>query len=104
MTYAIIETGGKQYLVSVGMKLKIEKLLGSNDLLNFDRVLLVVNNGEIQIGRPYLKNAEVLAQRIGEGQAKKIEIFRYHSKTRYRKKKGHRQQFTEILIKEIKFK
>lgn len=102
MTYAIIETGGKQYFVLSGTKLKIEKLPESGGLLNFDKVLLAGDNDEIHIGRPYLKNMKVLAERVSDGKAKKVKVFRYHSKTRYRKKKGHRQPFTEVLIKEIK--
>lgn len=102
MTYVIIETGGKQYFASAGTKLKIEKLPESRGLLNFDKVLLAVNNDEVRVGRPYLGNAEVLAERVLDGKTKKVKVFRYHPKTRYRKKKGHRQPFTEIRIKEIK--
>ena len=101
MTYAVIETGGKQYIVSSGSKLKIEKLAESKGFINFDKVLLAADAKNFFIGKPYLKNIEVRAERIGEGKSEKVLVFRYHSKTRYRKKKGHRQPYTEIIIKEI---
>ena len=102
MNYAIIETGGKQYVVSPGSRIKIERLPDSKNLINFDEVLLVADSNKISIGKPYLEGAQVTAERLNDGKSKKVIVSRYHSKTRYRKKKGHRQPFTEILIKEIK--
>lgn len=98
--FAVIKTGGKQYLVSPGRKLKIEKIPGANPVI-FDEVLLVGNEDKIEFGTPLVKNAKVKAELIGDGKRDKVVIFRYHSKTRYRKLKGHRQPFTEVLIKEI---
>ncbi|MFA5173316.1 MAG: 50S ribosomal protein L21 [Candidatus Paceibacterota bacterium] len=98
--FYIIETGGKQYLVSPEEKLKIEKLEGeSGKEVVFDKVLAVIDKDEVKIGRPYLEGVSVPALIEGQGRAKKVIVFRYHSKTRYRKKKGHRQNFTEVKIK-----
>jgi large subunit ribosomal protein L21 len=103
MNFAVIETGGKQYKVSPGRKLKIEKIegeLGAN--LNFDKVLLLAENENVKIGAPYIEGAKVEAKILKQGREKKKIVFKYHSKTRYRKKKGHRQPFTEVQITDIK--
>ena len=102
--FAVIKTGGKQYFVGSGSKLKIEKLPESKGFINFDKVLLAEDDKDIYIGKPYLGNAVVSAERTGEGKSKKVIVFKYHSKTRYRKKKGHRQPYTEVVIKNIKMK
>ena len=97
--FAIIQTGGKQYKVSSGQKLKIEKLpSATGDDFVFDKVLLVANDKDIIIGAPYIEGAKVEAKILKQGRERKKIVFRYHSKTRYRKKKGHRQHFTEIEI------
>jgi large subunit ribosomal protein L21 len=85
---AVIETGGKQYLVTENQKLKIEKIknLKEGDKVNFDKVLLLVDEKEnVKIGKPYLENALVVGEVLKIGRGKKIIVFRYHSKTRYRK-------------------
>lgn len=95
--FAIIETGGKQYKVAPGSKVKVEKLEaeeGAN--LSFDKVLLVADGEKIKIGTPYVAGAKVTAKVLRQGRGEKKIIFSYHSKTRYRKKKGHRQPFTEV--------
>lgn len=104
MTYAVIETGGKQYLVKPGDKIEIEKLAGSRPLSNveFDKVLLAFNDKETHIGKPYLQNAKVIGEWLGDKLSKKVIVFKYHSKTRYQKKKGHRQPHSQIIIKEIR--
>ena len=95
----IIETGGKQYMVSPEDKIKIEKLPpAENGEIVFDKVLAVIDGDKVEIGRPYLEAVSVTAKVEKEGRAKKVIVFRYHSKTRYRKKKGHRQRFTEVKI------
>jgi large subunit ribosomal protein L21 len=102
MKFAIIETGGKQYKVSEGQKIKIEKIESAEGAnLNFDKVLLVVDNEEIKIGTPYVDGAKVETKIVKQGKDKKKIVFRYHSKNRYRKKKGHRQPFTEVEIARI---
>ena len=101
MKIAIIETGGKQYKVSEGQKIKIEKIKGEkNANFIFDKVLLVADK-DVKIGTPYLENAKVEAKIVKQGRDKKKIVFRYHSKTRYRKKKGHRQPYTEVEITKI---
>lgn len=102
MKLAIIKTGGKQYLVKEGDRLKIEKIdAKEGEEVKFDKVLLVFDK-DVKIGTPFLEDTKVSAKVLKNGRAKKIIIFHYHSKTRYKKKAGHRQPFTEIEIKEIK--
>lgn len=101
--FAIIETGGKQYRVVPGQKLKVEKLEAKDgDSLVFDKVLLVADGENVKIGKPLVDGAKVEAKLVKQGRSKKVIVFKYHSKTRYRKKKGHRQDFTEVEITGIK--
>lgn len=103
MAFAVIETGGKQYKVSPGQKIKIEKIdaeSGSNFI--FDKVLVEADGDSVKIGYPYVAGAKVASKVLKQGRSRKVIVFRYHSKTRYRKKKGHRQHFTEVEIGEIK--
>lgn len=97
---AVIETGGKQYLVSPNQKIKIEKIKGIEEgqEIKFDKVLLIQEDGNILIGQPYLENQFIKGKVLKIKKGKKIIVFRYHSKTRYRKKKGHRQFFMEVQI------
>lgn len=102
MSFAIIETGGKQYRVSQGQKLKIEKLEGNSGAsIVFDKVLLVSDGDQVAVGAPYVSGAKVEAKVLEQGRHKKVIVFKYHSKTRQRKKKGHRQPFTEVEIVKI---
>jgi len=100
--FAVIETGGKQYKVSAGDKIKVEKLEAEPGAsFVFDKVLLVGDENNIKLGRPYLSGAKVEAKIIKNARDRKKIVFKYHSKTRYRKKKGHRQHFTEAEITKI---
>ncbi|OGY57932.1 MAG: 50S ribosomal protein L21 [Candidatus Colwellbacteria bacterium RIFCSPHIGHO2_02_FULL_43_15] len=100
--FAVIETGGKQYKVSAGDKIKVEKLEAeAGASFVFDKVLLVGDENNIKLGRPYLSGAKVEAKIIKNARDRKKIVFKYHSKTRYRKKKGHRQHFTEAEITKI---
>ncbi len=102
MSFAVIETGGKQYRVSVGQKLKIEKLEGEPGApIAFDKVLLAVDGDKTEVGAPYIAGAKVEARIIRQDRHDKVIVFKYHSKTRQRKKKGHRQPFTEVEIIKI---
>jgi len=102
MNIAIIKTGGKQYIVSEGQKLKIEKLdRKEGDEFDFDQVLLFANGKEIKIGRPFAEGVKVSAKVLKQGKGDKKIVFRYKNKTRYKKKKGHRQPFTEVQILKI---
>ena len=98
--FSIIETGGKQYKVSVGTKLKIEKVDGNKgDTIIFDRVLLLVSDtNEVTIGKPYVPQTKVSAEIIQQGLGDKVIVFKYKPKKRHRKKLGHRQPFTEVKI------
>ena len=99
---AIIHTGGKQYLVRSGTKLTIEKLSGSaGDEVVFDKVLLRGDVTGVEIGTPYLPGASVKGIIKAQGRDEKKVVFKYHSKTRYRKLKGHRQPYTEVVISSI---
>jgi large subunit ribosomal protein L21 len=102
MKFAIIETGGKQYKVSVGQKIKVEKLESeSGGSFTLDKVLLIADGDKVEIGTPYVSGAKVESGVTRQARDKKKIVFRYHSKTRYRKKKGHRQHFTELEIIKI---
>lgn len=102
MKFAVIKTGGKQYLVKEGDKLKIGKISANEgDNLEFDKVLLIADK-EVKIGAPLVEGAKVSAKVLKQGRSKKIIVFHYHSKTRYKKKAGHRQHFTEVEIMGIK--
>ena len=97
--FAIIQTGGKQYKVTPGQKLKIEKLeTPAGERVVFDKVLLTADGDAVQVGKPYIESAKVEGKVIRQDRADKVIVFKYHSKTRQRKKKGHRQPFTEVEI------
>ena len=101
--YAIIKTGGKQYRVSPGQTLRVEKLDGAvGDNVQLDDVLLVGGEGETQIGRPTVDGASVDAEIVEQGRAKKILVFKKKRRKGYHKKQGHRQYFTGLKIKEIR--
>lgn len=107
--FAIVKTGGKQYRVAEGDVLTVEKLVPIEGEVVFEEVLLVVNpdakgngaGGEIKIGKPTVESAKVFAEVLEEGKGKKKMVFRYKSKTRQHKKKGHRQPYTKIKITKI---
>lgn len=99
MKFAVIETGGKQYKVEEGQKLKVEKIEGQEGApLTFDKVFLRASGDDVEVGKPYVLGAKVEAKIGAQGREDKKIVYRFHSKTRYRKKKGHRQSFTEIEI------
>ena len=97
--YAIIETGGKQYRVSPGQTLRVEKLDGSiGDSIELSDVLLVGGEGETRIGQPLVDGAKVNAEIVEQGRAKKIIVFKKKRRKGYHKKQGHRQYFTSLKI------
>jgi len=99
---AVIQTGGKQYLVSPGQKIKIEKLEKKEGTeVTFDKVLLLEKNKKLEIGTPFIKGAEVTAKILEQGKNKKVIAFKYKAKKRYKVKKGHRQPFTQVEILKI---
>lgn len=100
--FAVIKTGGKQYLVSPGDKIKIEKLdKKEGKEITFSDVLLLEKRSKLEIGNPKVKGAKVVGKILKQGKGKKIIIFKYKPKTRYKVKKGHRQPFTEVEITKI---
>ena len=102
MKFAVIKTGGKQHLVKKGDKLKISKVdAEESGNFEFDEVLLIADK-EVKIGEPFIGGVKVSAKILKQGRSKKVIVFHYHNKTRYRKKAGHRQHFTEVEILEIK--
>ena len=100
--YAIIETGGKQYKVSDGDVIKVEKLAAeAGTAYAFDKVLVVSGDNGVSVGAPYVAGAKVGATVIGDGKAKKVIIYKYKSKKGFHKKKGHRQPYTMLKIDSI---
>lgn len=96
--YAVIKTGGKQYRVAEGQKLRVEKLAGNaGDKITFDEVLLVGGDTP-KIGQPLVKGASVAAEIVGQDRGKKIVVFKFKRRKNYRRKNGHRQPYTELKI------
>ncbi len=97
--YAVIKTGGKQYRVSEGQKLKIEKLDADQGAsVEFDQVLMVADGDDVKIGSPLLEGGKVTAEVMNQGRGDKIKIVKFHRRKHHRKQMGHRQYFTEVKI------
>jgi large subunit ribosomal protein L21 len=102
MKYAVIRTGGKQYRVSEGQLVKIEKLAGEiGDKVTLGDVLFVGGNGEVKIGAPLVADARVSGEIVGQGKAKKVLVFKKKRRKSYSRQKGHRQQQTTLKITAI---
>ena len=99
--YAIIKTGGKQYRVTEGDTLRVEKLDAESGSVTFDQVLLV-GGDQVKIGKPLVAGASVSADVLRQGRAKKIIVFKKKRRKGYHKKQGHRQAYTEVKITQIK--
>lgn len=101
--YAVIQTGGKQYKVSEGTVLKVEKLEAeAGDKLSLDQVLLLNDeNGSVKIGDPVVKGASVTVEVLEQGREKKVVVYKYKRRKNYHKKQGHRQPFTKIKVEKI---
>jgi large subunit ribosomal protein L21 len=105
MEFAVIQTGGKQYKVTVGDVIKIEKIAGDHkegDAVTFDKVLLVDNGKDTTIGTPFIGNATVKATITEIGRAAKISVIKYKQKSKYFKKRGHRQPYFKVKIDSFK--
>lgn len=99
--YAIIATGGKQYKVSEGDIIKVEKLgVEAGETVTFDQVLAVSNDG-MKVGSPFVEGANVTASVLENGKGKKVIVYKYKRKTGYHKKNGHRQLYTKVKIEKI---
>jgi large subunit ribosomal protein L21 len=97
--YAVIATGGKQYRVSEGAVLRVEKLDAEEGAsVEFDRVLLVGDGETVSIGKPFLEGGKVQATVMSQGKARKVEIVKFRRRKNYRRTKGHRQNFTQVKI------
>ena len=100
--YAVIQTGGKQYRVAPGEEVKVEKLFGKiGDNITFDKVLLTSDGENISLGRPYLENAKVQGLVTRHDKNRKIIVFKYKRRKGYKKKRGHRQDYTLIKVENI---
>jgi len=102
MNFAIIKTGGKQYLVKEGELLEVELLASKKpgDKIDFE-VMLVASGEEIKIGKPIVKGAKVTASVVEHGKGEKVHVIKYHRKARYKRNRGHRQPFTKLNIEKI---
>ncbi len=101
---AVIETGGKQYLVKAGETIKIEKIAGEvGKEAVFDKVLLLADEagGEVKVGSPYIAGAKVTATILAQARAKKVRVVKYKRKVRYHKVYGHRQDYTKIKVQSL---
>ncbi len=97
--YAVIKTGGKQYRVSEGDTLRVEKLDGSaGETIEFDQVLAVGEGADLKVGTPFVKGGKVTATVKEQGRAKKVEIIKFRRRKHHMKKMGHRQSYTELEI------
>lgn len=100
--YAVIATGGKQYRVEPGEVLRIEKIQGDiGSSVDFDKVLMISDEGKVSVGQPVLEDAVVRGQIVEQGKAKKILVFKTKRRKRFRRKRGHRQPFTSVKIESI---
>ncbi len=100
--YAVIKTGGKQYKVTEGQTLKVEKLpVDEGGSIELDEVLMVADGDDVKMGAPFIEGGKVSATVKAQGRGKKVEIIKFRRRKHYRKQQGHRQSFTEIQIDKI---
>ena len=100
--YAVVESGGRQYKAVAGQAITVELLpYEAGEQIELDRVLLISDGEQVQIGRPVIKGAKVKATVMGQEKGPKIRIFKMHPRKRYRLRKGHRQKYTKLQIDEI---
>lgn len=100
--YAIVQTGGKQYRVKAGDVIRVETIPGDEgDFVELEDVRMLSMDGDVTVGAPSVTDAKVTAQIVGAGRGEKITVFRYKPKTRYRRKNGHRQPYTDLRITSI---
>ncbi len=100
--FAVVESAGSQYLVSKGEKIIIPAAIGEvGKTIEFDKVLMLKKNGDVEVGRPYIEGAKVKAVIKKTGKLPKVVIYKFIRRKKYRRKKGHRQHFTEVEITDI---
>ena len=102
INYAIVQTGSKQYRLTPGQRVSVEKLdVEEGDVVELDQVLMITQDEDVVLGTPTIEGAKVLAEVERQGKGKKIVVFKYKSKVRYRRKRGHRQLVTDLRVVEI---
>ena len=100
--YAIVEIGGRQFKVEKGSRINCEKInQEANSSFALDKVLMINDGDKVQVGQPYVDGAKVQAKVLNHGRGKKVTVFKYKSKVNYRRKRGHRQHFSSLLIEDI---
>jgi large subunit ribosomal protein L21 len=100
--YAIVETGGKQYRVEEKAVIAVERLDAPvGETVELDRVLLVRTDGKVHVGKPLVRGAKVICRMLGQEKARKIVVFKYKAKKNYRRKTGHRQEHSRLLVEKI---
>ena len=100
--YAIVEVGGKQYKVAPKQTIQVDRLgVAEGEPVEFDRVLLIGGDEDTVVGSPLVRGAKVLGTSLGEAKGSKVIAFKYKAKVRYRRKKGHRQTYTKVLVNKI---
>ena len=104
MAFAIVETGGKQYKITEGEQLTVEKISDhkEGDKVVFDKVLLVDDGKSTKVGTPYIDGASVELDLVEEGKGKKLYVQKFKSKSRYKRRLGHRQPYSKVAVKKIK--
>ncbi len=101
--YAILETGGKQYRVEPDSEVTVEKLAAEpGEVVEFDRVALVDSDGDVKVGAPWVKGAKVSCRVVSHGRGRKIDVFFFKAKENVKRKLGHRQPYTRLMVEEIK--
>lgn len=102
MNLAIIESGGKQYIVTPNSRIQVEKLAGNvGDKIELNKVLFTSDGSQFAVGKPFVAGALVEAKIVKQARAKKVVVFKYKAKSRYRRKQGHRQNYTELEIVKV---
>lgn len=102
--YAVIETGGQQHKVTQGAMIKVHKLeTGDDKEISFDKILLLAKDEKVHLGKPYIENAVVKAEVIGEKKSAKVLVYKKKPRKGYKKLRGHRQDYTVLKIKDIVF-
>lgn len=101
MQYAVIQTGGKQYKVSAGAVLEVERLASENGSITFDKVLLYAVDEDVKVGTPYVNGVTVVAKLVEDIKGPKIHVSKFLAKSRYRRAMGHRQSLSKIQIEDI---
>jgi large subunit ribosomal protein L21 len=101
--YAVIETGGKQYRVEPNEVFAVEKLdVANGDVVEFDKVALIQDEGKVLVGRPWVEGAKVVCRVLkAEGKDRKVVVFTFKAKKNVKRKKGHRQRFTQVKVEQI---